>query len=225
MIFGRRAPQDLLRVHAPREDSWRCELPPGTLAARFVEPAAPAWRAQWELTGQFHFEQLRPRWPAAEVHAESAWLVHPRGRKGLALDVELGEGGDPAAEGATLRERLLGLEPVRREEVVEVHAEPVEEPPPRAAPSSAREAPMPSAGATGGLFDAAGEMLDDHDRRVRVEDLAWLNPGDLLYSPRRGSVRVKRVEEEARQAVVRDAEGRMLVVGFDELAKEYAFED
>ena len=68
-------------------------------------------------------------------------------------------------------------------------------------------------------------MVADDDRGLRPEDLAWLNPGDLLRSARHGTVRVKRVEDEARNAVVQAADGELVILGFDELAREFVFED
>jgi len=215
MIFGRRRrPVDALRVHALGEESWRCELPAGTLAARFLI-AEVVNLPQWDLVGQLNLEQLVACWPA-EIAATSARLLQAQGRRGMKLDVDLPAPADPQATGATLREILLGLESVKTVPV-EVTAVPVDEPiaAPVAAPACERVE----------LFAAAGEIVEDNDRGLRPEDLAWLNPGDLLRSTRHGTVRVKRVEDEARNAVVQAADGELLILGFEELAREFVFED
>lgn len=215
MMFGhRRRPDDALRVHAPGEESWRCELPAGTLAARFLTTDIVSL-PQWELVGQLDLKQLAAAWPV-EISASSARLLQARGRHGMTLDVDLSASDDPRATGATLRETLLGLESVRTTPV-EVVAEPVDEPiaPTVASPVAERVE----------LFAAAGEIVADDDRGLRPEDLAWLNPGDLLRSARHGAVRVKRVEDEARNAIVQAADGELIILGFDELAREFVFED
>ena len=223
MIFGRRRPDDALRVHAQGEESWRCDLPAGTLAARFLT-ASTRSQPQWGLVGQLSLEQLAACWPD-EVSASSARLLQAGRRRGLTLDVDLPAHSDPQSAGTTLREILLGLESVASAPTraptpvapIEVIAEPVDEPLAEAVdePHSERVE----------LVAAAGEVVADDDRRLRPEDLAWLNPGDLLHSDRHGSVRVKRVEDEARNAVVQAADGELLILGFDELAREFAFED
>ena len=199
MMFGhRRRPDDALRVHAPGEESWRCELPAGTLAARFLTTDIVSL-PQWELVGQLDLKQLAAAWPV-EISASSARLLQARGRHGMTLDVDLSASDDPRATTP-----------------VEVVAEPVDEPiaPTVASPVAERVE----------LFAAAGEIVADDDRGLRPEDLAWLNPGDLLRSARHGAVRVKRVEDEARNAIVQAADGELIILGFDELAREFVFED
>lgn len=79
------------------------------------------------------------------------------------------------------------------------------------------------------LFGLAGELhpddLRDHGLEIQREDLPWLNPGDAIISPRRGPCRIKKVEDEAGQVVVKDENGRLVVLEFRELLAEFLFDD
>ncbi len=69
------------------------------------------------------------------------------------------------------------------------------------------------------------EDLLDPGLEVRVEDIPWLNPGDRLYSPRRGSCRVLRAEDERGRVVLRDDRGREVAVPHAELTAEFCFDE
>lgn len=79
------------------------------------------------------------------------------------------------------------------------------------------------------LFGLGGEIhpddQSDHGLEICSADLAWLNPGDSIISPRRGPCRIKRVEDEARQIVAKDENQQMIVITFRELLAEFQFDD
>ena len=79
------------------------------------------------------------------------------------------------------------------------------------------------------IFGLAGEFHPDdevgHGLEIRSQDLPWLNPGDSIISPRRGPCRIKKVDDEQRQVLVRDESKNMLMIVFDELLAEFEFDD
>ena len=79
------------------------------------------------------------------------------------------------------------------------------------------------------IFGLAGEFHPDdevgHGLEIRTQDLPWLNPGDSIISPRRGPCRIKKVDDEQRQVLVRDESKNMLMIVFDELLAEFEFDD
>jgi hypothetical protein len=79
------------------------------------------------------------------------------------------------------------------------------------------------------MFGLAGEFHPDdeagHGLEIRTQDLPWLNPGDSIVSPRRGPCRIKKVDDEQRQVLVRDESKNMLMIVFDELLEEFEFDD
>jgi len=79
------------------------------------------------------------------------------------------------------------------------------------------------------IFGLAGEFHPDdeagHGLEIRTQDLPWLNPGDAIISPRRGPCRIKKVDDEHRQVLVRDESKNMLMIVFDELLAEFEFDD
>jgi hypothetical protein len=79
------------------------------------------------------------------------------------------------------------------------------------------------------MFGLAGEFHPDdeagHGLEIRTQDLPWLNPGDSIVSPRRGPCRIKKVDDEQRQVLVRDESKNMLMIVFDELLAEFEFDD
>ena len=79
------------------------------------------------------------------------------------------------------------------------------------------------------IFGLAGEFHPDdevgHGLEIRTQDLPWLNPGDAIISPRRGPCRIKKVDDEQRQVLVRDESKNMLMIVFDELLAEFEFDD
>jgi hypothetical protein len=79
------------------------------------------------------------------------------------------------------------------------------------------------------IFGLAGEFHPDdeagHGLEIRTQDLPWLNPGDAIISPRRGPCRIKKVDDEHRQVLVRDESKSMLMIVFDELLAEFEFDD
>jgi hypothetical protein len=79
------------------------------------------------------------------------------------------------------------------------------------------------------LFGLAGEAHSDdsldHGLEIRAEDLPWLNPGDAVVSPRRGPCRIKKVDDDERQLLVRDENKEMLMITFKELLAEFEFDD
>jgi hypothetical protein len=81
----------------------------------------------------------------------------------------------------------------------------------------------------GDIFGLAGESHPedqvDHGLEIQRADLPWLNPGDAIISPRRGPCRIKKVEDEAGQVVVKDENGRLVVLEFRELLAEFLFDD
>ena len=68
------------------------------------------------------------------------------------------------------------------------------------------------------------DLLDD-GLEVREEDVPWLNPGDRIHSPRRGSCRILAVDEGRRIVLVRDENGQELRIQFRELFTEFEFDD
>jgi hypothetical protein len=230
-LIRRRKRPDRLRVHVAGVESWRAELPAGTLEKRFVLPLEGAASLRWEMTGQLDAGELLARWPVGAAPPMAAYLTLGGKRAGDALDAEYETSEDRQTLGIALREALLGIEPVAaatapsvddgEAETADVEFEPLVAEQVPAAPASVGG--DPAAGT--GPFAAAGSVDRDDDRRVRPEDLAWLNPGDLLHSERRGRLRIKRVEDEARQVLARDDDGELLALGFDELVGEFSFED
>ncbi|MBC8371562.1 MAG: hypothetical protein H8E25_16280 [Planctomycetes bacterium] len=81
----------------------------------------------------------------------------------------------------------------------------------------------------GDIFGLAGEAHPDdqidHGLEIRNEDLPWLNPGDSVISPRRGQCRIKKVDDDERQVLVRDERKNMLMISFHELLAEFEFDD
>jgi hypothetical protein len=79
------------------------------------------------------------------------------------------------------------------------------------------------------IFGLAGEFHPDdevgHGLEIRTQDLPWLNPGDAIISPRRGPCRIKKVDDEQLQVLVRDESKNMLMIVFDELLAEFEFDD
>jgi hypothetical protein len=79
------------------------------------------------------------------------------------------------------------------------------------------------------IFGLAGELHPDdevgHGLEIRTQDLPWLNPGDAIISPRRGPCRIKKVDDDQRQVLVRDESKNMLMIVFDELLAEFEFDD
>lgn len=79
------------------------------------------------------------------------------------------------------------------------------------------------------VFGLAGEPHPEdakgHDLKIGVEDLPWLNPGDAVFSPRRGPCRIKKVEDDARQILVKNEDGTLLMIGFPEVLAEFEFDD
>ena len=79
------------------------------------------------------------------------------------------------------------------------------------------------------IFGLAGELHPDdeagHGLEIRAQDLPWLNPGDAIISPRRGPCRIKKVDDEHSQVLVRDESKNMLMIVFDELLAEFEFDD
>ena len=230
-LIRRRRRPDRLRVHVAGVASWRAELPAGTLARRFVAPLEGAASLRWEMTGQLDAGELLARWPFGAAQPLATYLTRGDKRAGDALDAEYPAGEEPQTLGVALREALLGIEPVAaasgppaggaEAETVDVEFEPLA----GARVSAESESAGGEPAAADGPFAAAGAVDRDEDRRVRPEDLPWLNPGDLLRSERRGRLRIKRVEDEARQVLARDDDGELLALGFDELVGEFSFED
>jgi hypothetical protein len=79
------------------------------------------------------------------------------------------------------------------------------------------------------IFGLAGEFHPDdeagHGLEIRTQDLPWLNPGDAIISPRRGPCRIKKVDDDQHQVLVRDESKNMLMIVFDELLAEFEFDD
>ncbi len=224
------------RLFLSRADgrSLRRELPSGLLeafAARAAARASPAARIAWERLGQLSGAAALSCWPAELPQPERALLARdPAGGCWLELafpaEISLAE----VAE--DFHHHLAGRpapEPLQAEAAPEsrppeiptatVLAQPLPAPASALALRSAGEADLPLGA---GPFFAADALLDT-STHVRAVDLPGLGAGDCLHSPRRGACRVLRAE--GAWVTVRDARGREIRIGTEELITEFSFDD
>lgn len=194
LLYGREA--------APFEDALEPADLDGLLR-RLLREGGPAARIAWERAGVLGLRHLLARWQEDGLlrltGLRTAVLRSPRHfYRGLALQIETDA---PAADLPGVAADLARLLRARGA-VHEVEARPLPEPPERE------------------VLAAGGETAGSAPR-LQPADLPWILPGERLWAPRRGCLRVKRVEGDGRRFVLQDEAGARLVFEAEEILAHF----